>query len=362
MGCLNSKSVDLHKNSASLSRNSGCENDNQGIDVLLLGAPQSGKSTIFRQMILLHGEGFSKNDFETSAKIIISNTVNSICSIVAFMSASDPDLSLVSTQIRKDIISVLEFKDECLSFDFLPDPYLWDSIERLWNNELVRQSFERFDYNDNYLLESADYFLDNISRLRDPFYSPNNDDILRFYVRTTGFKEFKFSLDQCYFNFNIIDCGSDHKRWVHLLKVFARETILVYCVSLSEYNLMSFRDIHKNRLHCSLNLFESVLDHSDHNAAIVLLLNKVDLFGGKLKKYPLSVCFPEYEGPDTLEDASQYIGSKFKAAAEAKSREIHVHYTCATDLNSGRAIWDDIALRSPRIMDQRSSNLTGCDQ
>ena len=47
----------------------------------------------------------------------------------------------------------------------------------------------------------------------------------------------------------------------------------------------------------SLNLLESIYNHKWFRKTTVLVfLNKKDLFEEKIKKSPLTICFPEYTG------------------------------------------------------------------
>ncbi len=53
----------------------------------------------------------------------------------------------------------------------------------------------------------------------------------------------------------------------------------------------------QNRLHESLKLFDSICNNKWFtDTSIILFLNKKDIFEEKIKKSPLSICFPEYTG------------------------------------------------------------------
>uniref|UniRef100_A0A8C5KXW7 G protein alpha subunit n=1 Tax=Jaculus jaculus TaxID=51337 RepID=A0A8C5KXW7_JACJA len=57
-----------------------------------------------------------------------------------------------------------------------------------------------------------------------------------------------------------------------------------------------------NRMHESLMLFDSICNNKFFiDTSIILFLNKKDLFGEKIKKSPLTICFPEY--PDCFMDS-----------------------------------------------------------
>ena len=78
---------------------------------------------------------------------------------------------------------------------------------------------------------------------------------------------------------------------------------------------------------CSLQCFQ--------DSAIILFLNKRDLFEKKIRHKGISECiaFEDYRGPPNDYDAGvKYFVEKFKARnRKFKSREIYHHVTCATD-------------------------------
>ena len=55
----------------------------------------------------------------------------------------------------------------------------------------------------------------------------------------------------------------------------------------------------QNRMHESLKLFDSICNNKWFtDTSIILFLNKKDIFEEKIKKSPLTICFPEYTGRD----------------------------------------------------------------
>lgn len=54
-------------------------------------------------------------------------------------------------------------------------------------------------------------------------------------------------------------------------------------------------------MHESLKLFDSICNNKWFtDTSIILFLNKKDIFEEKIKKSPLTICFPEYTGGDSL--------------------------------------------------------------
>lgn len=63
------------------------------------------------------------------------------------------------------------------------------------------------------------------------------------------------------------------------------------------YDLVLAEDEEMNRMIESLKLFDSICNSKWFvETSIILFLNKKDLFEEKIKRSPLTICFPEYTG------------------------------------------------------------------
>ena len=80
------------------------------------------------------------------------------------------------------------------------------------------------------------------------------------------------------------------------------------------------------------------------NTTIILFLNKKDLFEEKIQHSPLTICFPEYAGPNTYEDATAYVQTRFESLDERRAHsEVYTHLTCATNTENIRLVLDVVA-------------------
>lgn len=58
---------------------------------------------------------------------------------------------------------------------------------------------------------------------------------------------------------------------------------------------------------------------------------------------PLTVCFPEYRGSNSYEEAAAYVKFKFENLNRKKgSKEIYTHFTCATDVTNIQFVFDAV--------------------
>uniref|UniRef100_A0A915HRB2 Guanine nucleotide-binding protein G(O) subunit alpha n=1 Tax=Romanomermis culicivorax TaxID=13658 RepID=A0A915HRB2_ROMCU len=196
-------------------------------------------------------------------------------------------------------------------------------------------------------------FLDDLDRLGQPDYQPTEQDILRTRVKTTGIVEVHFTFKNL--NFKLFDVGgqrSERKKWIHC---FEDVTAIIFCVAMSEYDQVLHEDETTNRMHESLKLFDSICNNKWFtDTSIILFLNKKDLFEEKIKKSPLTVCFPEYTGRQEYNEASAYIQGQFDAKNKSPNKEIYCHMTCATDTTNIQFVFDAV---TDVII---ANNLRGC--
>jgi len=99
-----------------------------------------------------------------------------------------------------------------------------------------------------------------------------------------------------------------------------------------------------NRMTESMKLFDSICNNKWFvDTSIILFLNKKDLFEEKIRHSQLSVCFPEYKGPNTYEDAAGYIQMRFENLNRRKDqKEVYTHLTCATDTSNIQFVFDAV--------------------
>jgi guanine nucleotide-binding protein G(i) subunit alpha len=143
-------------------------------------------------------------------------------------------------------------------------------------------------------LTISSYF-DSIDRIAAPDYIPNDQDVLRSRVKTTGITETTFIIgDLTYRMFDVGGQRSERKKWIHC---FENVTTILFLVAISEYDQLLFEDETVNRMQEALTLFDSICNSRWFvKTSIILFLNKIDRFKEKLPISPMRNYFPDYEG------------------------------------------------------------------
>jgi len=325
--CISGGNPDGTKKSSSIDR--GIEEDKKAmanfVKLLLLGAGESGKSTIAKQMKIIHLHGFTEEERASFKSIIASNVVGSIKALVEATTNLKIQTSSENDGIKKRVLSEDYFANAALSKEIASD------IKKLWKDSGILQAFKRsaeFQLND-----SAEYFFTNIDRISEPNYIPTEQDVLRCRARTTGIIETEFSVGKT--KFNLVDVGgqrSERRKWLHC---FTEVTAVIFVVALSEYDQKLYEDESTNRMHEALKLFKDICNTKWFiDTSILLFLNKKDLFAKKIETVPLSVCFPDYRGGNSFGETTQYIQDQFLAQNENPKKLIYPHQTCATDTDN----------------------------
>uniref|UniRef100_A0A2K5C1A6 G protein subunit alpha o1 n=1 Tax=Aotus nancymaae TaxID=37293 RepID=A0A2K5C1A6_AOTNA len=267
------------------------------VKLLLLGAGESGKSTIVKQMKIIHEDGFSGEDVKQYKPVVYSNTIQSLAAIVRAMDTLGIEYGdkerKADAKMVCDVVSRMEdtepFSAELLS-----------AMMRLWGDSGIQECFNRS--REYQLNDSAKYYLDSLDRIGAADYQPTEQDILRTRVKTTGIVETHFTFKNLHFRlFDVGGQRSERKKWIHC---FEDVTAIIFCVALSGYDQVLHEDETTNRMHESLKLFDSICNNKWFtDTSIILFLNKKDIFEEKIKKSPLTICFPEYTGRDPSKDS-----------------------------------------------------------
>ncbi|KAG2458532.1 guanine nucleotide-binding protein G(olf) subunit alpha isoform X1 [Polypterus senegalus] len=321
--------------------------------LLLLGAGESGKSTIVKQMKILHVNGFNSEEKKQKILDIRKNVKDAIVTIVSAMSTLIPPVPLANpeNQFRVDYIkSISPLSD----FDYTQE--FFDHAKKLWDDEGVKACFERS--NEYQLIDCAQYFLERIDSVSQNDYTPTDQDLLRCRVLTSGIFETRFQVDKV--NFHMFDVGGqrdERRKWI---QCFNDVTAIIFVVACSSYNMVIREDNNTNRLRESLDLFRSIWNNRWlRTISIILFLNKQDMLAEKVLagKSRIEDYFPEYERytvpddatPDPGEDpkvtrAKFFIRDEFLRISTASGDGRHYcypHFTCAVDTENIRRVFND---------------------
>ncbi|KAF9003697.1 heterotrimeric G-protein alpha subunit, GPA3-like protein [Cyathus striatus] len=332
--------------------------------ILLLGSGESGKSTIVKQMKILHKGGFSPEERLHYRSIVYRNLIDSAQEVIAEIKKLGYEYKSSQNQLLAEKIYAynLDPRQKGSSSERavlygpgpLPaneNPYdpsstvnrgltfnheIAEAIDVLWKDPVITRVMDEHS-DEFYLMDSANYFFKEVMRIGEPDYLPNQDDVLRARQKTYGIIETRFMMGQL--SIHMFDVGgqrSERKKWIHC---FDSVTSIIFCTSLSEYDQTLLEEKKQNRLQESLILFESIINSRWFlRTSLILFLNKIDVFKVKIMKIPLKRHFHEYNGGRDVNKAAKYILWRFMQLNRAKL-SVYPHLTEATDTNNIKLVF-----------------------
>jgi len=290
--------------------------------LLLLGAGDSGKSTVFKQMKTIYGVGFS----QTERMQYVSTVHNNL--IVAFKTLVEQADSYGGVQKPELKQLIQDSKEDQLL------PAVATAMKAIWEDPAVKQAYVH--RNKFVLCDSIAYFVGRLDEVCRPNYIPSEADIFRARVPTTGIVETTFAIDGN--KFRIMDVGgqrSERKKWIHC---FENVTAVLFVANIGAYDQTLYEDGTTPCMKEALDLYESIVNNEWFaHTSTILFLNKRDIFAEKYDVVPLVEYFPEYRGA-SVEDGCEYMKALFHqrnhAEQSASDKYFYVHVTCATDTDN----------------------------
>jgi len=298
------------------------------IKLLFLGSGESGKSTVFKQMKILYGEGFPEGSRQEFKLAVHSNTLEAMKSLcVACQTFGIMDQVLAKAEFE-DIVNI---SNQVITHKGYIDERYAAAIKALWSDPAIQEAWQR--RSQVQVIDSCKYYFDDIDRISAVNYVPTVEDILRTRVRTSGIVEEHFQIEDT--DFLMIDVGgqrNERKKWIHQ---FDHVNAIIFVAALSEFDQYLFEDNSSNRMIDAIDLFDKICNNEYFlEIPILLFLNKRDLFEEKIKTVNIAdvSLFSDYSGrPNDYADGVQYFKDKFVAINKNPNKSIFAHETCATD-------------------------------
>ncbi|TFY53212.1 hypothetical protein EVJ58_g9572 [Rhodofomes roseus] len=314
----------------------------------------SGKSTILKQMRLIHRVPFSPQEVESYRQLVFNNLTHGMKYVVDAM--EDMELSVLpdNEDNVQMVIDAADLKDG----EPFPTEY-YEPLKTLWEDPNIQKAWERGNEaalpdklrplpclllglaHTDMLHFSLVYYFSDLDRLFDPSYTPNEQDIVQARARTIGITETMFSLKD--HEMLMVDVGgqkSERRKWIHC---FQDVTSILFLVSLSGYDQCLVEDRDANQMQDAMTIWDSIC-HSQwfKNTSIILFLNKNDLFEKKVVHSDIRSFFPDYDGPSgDAASGREYFKKRFARLAQKanqKEREVYIHTTTATDTEMLRVV------------------------
>lgn len=306
------------------------------IKILLLGAAESGKSTLVKQMKIIHHDGFSHDELLSFKPAVLDNLLGSMKYVLTGMG-----LLRINLENPKNRVYAEKVLTCTCCFDKNQNMFhdVYSSLKSLWQDRGVRLAVSRgYEYELN---DSAIYYFENMDRICHHAFVPSSKDVLRARVRTTGILETCFKINSVVIRmFDVGGQRSERRKWIHC---FGDVKAVLYVAALSAYDMYLFEDPDVNRLEESLSLFKGICNNRFfRKTCMILFLNKVDLFKDKIRHSGrhLRNFFPDYRGKDrNVDSAAHFIQIEFQRQNHVPSKVVYPHFTTATDTSNIQVVF-----------------------
>jgi GTPase SAR1 family protein len=271
--------------------------------VLLLGAGETGKSTIVKQIRkACGGTQPTAKELDRIALSLHNNVIDCMSVLLYQAETFEYDLEADDLKTKEMVKNYVDSKR--IDVDFM------DKISRLWESDAIRRTFaRRAEY---WILDSASYYFKNLEKFVDDNWVPDQEDQLYARVRTTGLVSYEVEARNDFWTpncgdpenikYKIIDVGgqrSERKKWIHQ---FDDVKCILFITSLAEYCQVCSEEPTKNRMDESMELLKNISKKKIFlQTPMYVILNKKDLFSEVYKGFPLSAHFPDYKGQSDTE-------------------------------------------------------------
>jgi GTPase SAR1 family protein len=193
--------------------------ENLHFKILILGAGESGKSTIVKQLTFIHKQTVTKDEKQSYVKVLQNNTLQCMVTLIKEAEGFGYDFT-GKERVAADAI--------CSQDQRTPmPPEVCDHIELLWNCAAVQKTYDR--RHEFWHLEATEYYFKNAMRFVEEGYLPTEEDIVMARKRTTGVVVTELDYGQVHWS--VVDVGgqrSERRKWLN-----CRETHTTHPIPLS---------------------------------------------------------------------------------------------------------------------------------
>lgn len=343
------------------------------IKLLLLGAGESGKSTIFKQMRIIYGSPRTDDNLRMFGVVIRSNCITvtrKLCQVIRMLELED-DLEveegaeggmtpfeafefLVShlidgTAPHLDAIDLeADWVGHCATAGLGPNNdaqmflQIWKPMQVLWQSQTMQQTVWKKRSLVN-IIDGHKDFLDALDRIASKTFKPNQQDVLLARVKTTQVVMENYRIDGI--DFEMYDVGgqrSERRKWIDC---FDSVDAVIFVAALSEYDQNLAESKRTNRMVEALELFRSICNNRAFaNTSVMLFLNKKDIFEEKLQYSDIASQrpFADYGGPPKdFNNGVLYFIEKFKdCLINDEITDSFIQACTATDTNNMEFVLD----------------------
>jgi guanine nucleotide-binding protein G(i) subunit alpha len=305
--------------------------------VLILGASESGKSTLLKALqSCLKQHHYTVEERLSYCELIRSNVIHGARVVLEAMERLEIPMDIDTNDYHRRTIFMP------------PSDETAHAVRSLWLDAGFQDAIRRGQ--EYQLPDSFQYYATEVGRLMSSDYVPTDEDILRSSVMTTGITESFLSYYTLEYRF--IDVGgkrSERKKWIH---VFDDVRTVLFTIDAHNYAKLLREDEEVNQMQEQLALFDSIVNsQSFEKSSFIIVFTKIDMLEEWLLKSPVENYFPDYSPGNSsfglVEPYMEYLETRFRSlvlSAEILQR-IRIMRTNLVDASrrTGQRLWENLA-------------------
>lgn len=303
-------------------------NEDTEIKMIVLGAAQSGKSTLLRSCEIVCDGDLAKEEREELIPVIRAQPYLLLKRIIKEMKKQGISLDEGSVEYVEEIVKTDVERDVLLSKRHV------DVIYKLWSDAGILKAYENIQ---DKISPHTKYFIESSERFSNEEYL--TDDFLRVYKKTRDIEEFSTVNKLSSLRTSIVTVGGARDQRRKWAGCFEDCSGLFFTVNIAAYDQKT--EGNTNCMQEALRLWRQIVNlPCFEDSVIVLLFTHFDEYRGKIKRVPLNkcVCFTDFDA--TQRDISvtvDYIKDQF---LRHTTRPVVVHMCCSTDTDSVKRSFD----------------------
>ncbi|PWA16965.1 hypothetical protein CCH79_00012696 [Gambusia affinis] len=281
------------------------------VKILILGAAESGKSTLVKQMKIIHSNGFTKQELSSFKPAVLDNLLTSMKFVLHGMGVLR--INLANSRNKVHAHSVLSC-GRCFDEEQVLLPFLSHALSCLWADQGVRAAAAR---------------------------------------------GYEYELNDSALMYDVGGQRTERRKWI---SCFEDVRAVLFVVALSGYDMTLVEDPSVNRLQESMKLFSSICNNVFFRSTSmmafckstfsqflcfqptfsILFMNKIDLFQDKISHTGrhLRLYLPQFKGADCdVDSAARFILATFVSLNNSPKKLIYHHFTTATDTSNIQVVF-----------------------
>ncbi|KAI8903973.1 guanine nucleotide binding protein, alpha subunit [Gorgonomyces haynaldii] len=296
----------------------------QHLNILLLGPADSGKSTVLKQMHILHGQGFPEEYMDMCKTAIQQNIIDGIKQLLlGFKIVGVSHLSRENEKSGKYLIG--------FSRDRLQNEYTkyCQEVSMMLETLPCKKALRKAELIG--IQDTVQFFWSKPQHYLSPGFVPTQEDILMCRMPTEHITDNIFDIHNK--KWHIIDVAGHRdkrSRWAPYFE--KRLATVIYVLSAASFCQTMEEDPNTNRLQDALKLYESVASNQILQlTTMVVFFNKYDLIEDKLSKHQIKDFFPDFEAPNERKQYLKFVDTKLEHIASKRKLMLFKHKTTAID-------------------------------